>query len=303
MNGVSLNDVQSLRLGTDRSILGKGVHLPAGTQWRRPEDFFTDRLVVIRGVQRAFPGAYELPGQKDVAARFSGTPIMPLKAELLAYLTAEHIQGAAFYEATTNGIRFGLKLPLDGGRGLTVSQEFGPTAVGNRDRKPRPITYDDHGIPVVEIWPNFTSEAWKTYFVFWDSRGGDAFYAKPYGAPESARFAEKRPSGVAEREVTQLGGCPEFLQCSTKEKQADGSSVDVETGVLMPHLDPLQQEPAAEFHIGVDFGTSNTNVYLRRDQARPVPLVLKTVTHPVTESPESDRGPSLYGILSASRPE
>jgi hypothetical protein len=62
----------------------------------------------------------------------------------------------------------------------------------------------------------------------------------------------------------------------------------------MPRLLPLDDQPQAEFHIGVDFGTTNTNVYLRKGQDQPIPLELKTATHSVTAPLQSDREETLY---------
>jgi len=285
-NGISLREVPSLQLGSDRKRLGPHVELPAGTEWRFPQEFFTDRLVLIRDAPNAFPGAFPIDRQSEVAAKFGGSPILPLRDEILKYLTVDHICKNSYFKTVGDSIEFAVLLPLEGGGGLTVSQTYGP--------KGKPIEYQEHGVPVLEIWPNFASPGWNKYFLFWDSRGGDVFFAEPLGATKGDSFPELRDSGQKEREVTEISSAPEFIKCTVPQKQPNGSIVQIPAGVLMPRLQALSDVPVAEFHIGVDFGTTNTNVYLRKVGGQPVPLELKTVTHPVTAPLQSDREETLY---------
>jgi hypothetical protein len=286
-DGVSLRDVPALQLGADHKLLGSHTELPAETEWRFPQDFFTDRLVLIRDAPNAFPGAFPVAGQSGVAAKFGGSPILPLKDELLKYLTVDHICKNAYFKSTGDTIEFGLLLPLEGGGGMTISQVYGPRS--------RPIEFQEHGVPVLEIWPNFASPEWNKYFLFWDSRGGDVFYARPLGSLDGDSFPEWRGPGQKEREVTEISSAPEFIKCTVPQPQPNGSVQQVPAGVLMPRLQVLGNVPPIDFHIGVDFGTTNTNVYLRKEgEARPVPLELKTVTHPVTAPLQSDREETLY---------
>jgi len=73
------------------------------------------------------------------------------------------------------------------------------------------------------------------------------------------------------------------------------------TSNILPYLDLLPnpprvgtQDPNKAWTVGVDFGTSFTNVYYRADNQSPKPLLLSSLSHKVTGTSETRRMEVLY---------
>jgi hypothetical protein len=295
LDGYSLEDIRQIPLGSNKLKIGPNIDLPENVEWRRPEDFFAERLVLIGDSKKAFPGTFEIEGQSAIATKYNGSPIIPLKAELLAYLTPQYIRDNAYFRENNSGIEFGIQLPFENGHGAEISCIYSATPqAGSSGQTGRPIHYETSGIPVVDVWPKFSHPDWKLYFVYWDSLSANVFRVKPHGADNDLRFAERRADGRVEREVFELHYPPDFLLCSIPEKGPDGATRELEAGILMPKIDPLLVESHSDFKIGVDFGTSNTNVYLRKGKDSPEPLKLTLNTLAITAPTPEDREASLY---------
>jgi len=258
--------VHTIALGEDRTYLGH-IALPANAEWRRPEEFFTDRLVLV-SVKNAFPGTLAIKGQDTVAA--DSTALLPVKEELLYYLTPDYIQRNAQFQVDGAGIRVLLKLPLPHNRHLNISR-----------------TYADHEIvrtlhlPLLEVWPDFHSPQWRPYFTFWHRGAAEnPFSAKPFiptGNKES--FAE------AACEITELDTAPGSFVCYQTEIGPAGPELK-QAGVLLTsfreQLPALPPGAGQTFEIGVDFGTTNTRADLRAPGGLPQPLQLQVSPLAVT---------------------
>jgi hypothetical protein len=282
--GYTLADIKTMPFGADPGRLGN-IPLPDNVQWREPRDLFTEKLVIIKASKNAFPGAVSLGGQGEIAAQYEGSPIPPIRTELLSYVTAEYIQAHSYFKRGSSGIEFCIRLPL-AFRELEISRVYDSGSI-IQDSRVR--------VPVLEIWPNFRHEQWKAYFTFWDRLGEDVFYARPFvPGVEAQECAEMRTVHDKEREVTELSTAPDFLVCSLDERGGGPGSGSREIGVLIPNLPQISRAEDLEFHVGVDFGTTNTNVYVRKEKDAPRPLELRTVTHQVTSVAEEVRDGRLY---------
>ena len=265
--------VRTVAAGEDRTRLGH-IALPANAEWRRPEEFFTDRLVLI-GEKNAFPGARLIRGQDTVAA--NATALLPIKEELLSYLTPDYIQWNAQFQVDGAGIRVLLRLPLPHNRHLNISR-----------------TYADHEIvrtlhlPLLEVWPDFHSPQWRPYFTFWHRGAAEnPFSAKPFiptGNKES--FAE------AACEITELDSAPGSFVCYQTEIGPAGPALK-QAGVLLTsfreQLPALAPGAGRTFEIGVDFGTTNTRADLRAPGGLPQPLQLQVSPLGVTAATAGTR--------------
>lgn len=276
---ITLADIERLRkaLGTDPSILGT-VSLQSNI-WRWSDYFFTPKLLLVDENTDAFPGAVAVNGQQAVAGAHRGTPVLPIKSELFRYLTPNQVVNNCRYTADSRSITVHLTLPLRGGECTVRRTYIDPEIV----RLPR--------IPVVEVWPNFTSPHWRLYFTFWDRVASEqTFYAVPV-APGGIqdRCAELDSRGNREREVCQLTSPPEYFVCRLLGQERE------EMGVLVVSLERGQDPTGDTFRIGVDFGTTNTHAYVKRtSRDEPEPLRLSAGTRRISASLDPERIARLY---------
>jgi len=279
VSGHSQADLKVLALGSNRASLGS-VLLPPRVEWRQDSDFFTNRLVFVKHSGDAFPGAVKIEGEHEVAVKYGATPILPVRQELLSYLTPEYLRDHCSYRVTGDSVECGVTLPLSG-NDLRVTHTYKSEEIHTIEE-----------LPVVEVWPGFSSAVWHLYYTFWDVRG--PLYLRPYTLNEQAlTFIEVDDHGKTVREISELKSPPEFLLCYLRTGPSD-SARDEEVGLIVPVMAKVPANREAEFHIGVDFGTTNTTVYMRRDGDIPRAMELRVTSHQVTASQPSERSESLY---------
>lgn len=246
--------------GVRRNVLG-AIMLPANTEWRRPDDFFTDTLVVIQQ-GGALPGAIQIEGQNGNP---NETPLLPVKPELADFLPAVELARRASFHMLGNGIRVSIQLPLAAGRNYEISKTYGADAI-TRTLVP----------PVLEVYPDFSHPNWRLYYTFW-CNGGDpnAFRAEPLGDWNRAQ----ENIDALQVEVQELSAPPEYFVCSH-----NGEPI----GLIPIALRPLQVQGGLALRAGVDFGTTNSHVALLDPNvaaAMPQSLQLDGPTHHVTSVP------------------
>jgi hypothetical protein len=296
--GVTQNDIKNLTFGSKKSL--GSVTLPDDTEWRWAGDFLAGHLTLISNTAKAFPGAWTVAGQTEVADKFGATPILPLKTEILEYLTAEYVRDNSSYrEVAISGgraaIEFKLVLPIVGGRTVAATRIYGGSASETGQDEGYAIDYQPELLPVVEVWPNFRHAGWRCYFLFWDNRGNNVLHARPTDPGRQTESFAEWEGDRKEREIFQLDGPPEFLMCSVTKQAAGKAPAQTDVGVLLPRLEPLPAQPASEYLVGVDFGTTNTNVYLRRRGGDDDPQPLEFMpSHQVSAATVGQRDESCY---------
>jgi hypothetical protein len=278
----SYASVRTIAAGGDRTHLGH-IALPANAEWRRPEEFFTDRLVLI-GEKNAFPGALPIRGQDTVAV--NSTALLPIKEELLSYLTPDYIQRNAQFQIDGAGIRVLLKLPLPHNRHLNISRTYADNE----------IVRTLH-LPLLEVWPDFHSPQWRPYFTFWH-RGTSA---NPFSARPFIPSGNKESFAEASCEITELDSAPGSFVCFQTEIGPAGPEMK-QVGVLLTSyresLPVLPPGAGQTFEIGVDFGTTNTRADLRSSGGLPQPLELQVSPLGITAAIFGTRlGPLLRNFL------
>ena len=247
--------------------------------------------MLIKWPVNALPGAANFEGEPEVASRYQATPVFPLRPELCAYLPAQYLRGKCRFRVTEMGIECSLALPLRGGKRLTISHEF---------RTDEIIIIDQ--LPVVEIWPSFVSQSWHLYYTFSEFKGPLTF--RPYyvqGNPPIT-FQETDERGQILREVSESPSFPEFLLVYLSSP-THGGNRDEEVGLLIPDLKSTPSQQETDFHIGVDFGTTNTTVYMRKGNDIPRPMDFRVSSHQITGSESNLRANSLYRYFYASEVE
>ncbi|MBC8123043.1 MAG: hypothetical protein H7Y22_14545 [Gemmatimonadaceae bacterium] len=238
-----------------------GREVLQGAAWRTPELFFCERLLLIApdNVADRFEGIREVEGQKNLL--FDGrpaVPILPIRGELLDYLSAADLQERIrLFMEKDGSIRVEMRLTLVGvnnkPRSLTIKHLYSREAIDCRTT-----------VPIIEIWPHFRSQTWKTYYTYFDTavrRAQEIFVARPHcGAIHDPEFRpqvfQRSESDV--RQLTRTTAPPTALVCTA---QFPDVSAPVEVGFLLLQDFPTVQTSDAAWSLGIDFGTSATQVY------------------------------------------
>ena len=283
--GLSANDVSEEKLAGDKNRIG-GVSL-SGAEYRRPEDFFTERMVVMEPGD-AIPGSRQISGAQILAAD-GLSAILPVRRELLDYFTPREIAERLTIETTGEDIRVQFSFPLSGPSGAGTNFRF------ERCYSQSELIFLQTNIPVIEIWPNIKREGWNKYYLYYENSeaqtqnreaGKDFFYVEPwlYGKDISG---DVPAHGMANRYTARMDGFPDALIC-TVNATAPGSAYaqPIEAGLLLPKEPaPVSRNPSLSWKVGIDFGTSSTMVYCRKGtQSGPQPLVIHPNLFQITES-------------------
>ena len=141
-------------------------------------------------------------------------------------------------------------------------------------------------LPVLEIWPNFTAPNWKTYYGFYfdGEYGANTFQIGFPGAKEQQPFTE----GSGTYLLARFEEFPRYLECQNRS----GALVGL---VLLPT--PKLVQPRKHWKVGVDFGTSFTNIYVNGSQGGEegiYPLKVDKLHWQVTQSDPETRLPVLF---------
>lgn len=238
-----------------------------------PKDFFTKKLFVIMQ-QDAFSGAMKTTGAD--ALRYQNqivTPILPIDKKLIDYLSLDDLSQRLSFQQSNDGIIVRLRLRLSGpdgnGKEFDIRQEY-------RTKENEVIMMES--VPVLEVWPNFAARdgSWKTYYTFYSAEGvNNTFTAEPYtpGAkPEPQSFSNNK--GEVERIVTRTDLYPEVMFCKAPVANPESNRMELESaGVMLIERPKGLGVQRNSLSIGIDFGTTSTNVYMKEANTEPYPVV------------------------------
>jgi hypothetical protein len=287
--------------GQRNQIAGQNLN---EAEWWTPKDFFTKKLFVVEQ-KDAFPGAMKakIPGA-DVL-RYQNqqiTPILPIEKRLIDYLNINDLSQRLSFEQSNDGIIARLRLRLSGpdgnGREFEIRQEY-------RFKENEVISLGE-SVPVLEVWPNFTIRdgKWKTYYTYYSAEGAsNTFTAEPYtpGAPtpEVQPFTNNR--GEVERIITRAELYPEVMVCKAPVANVETNSMElIPAGVMLiehPKVAELQRNTV---NIGIDFGTTSTNVYIKEGNSDPRPIVFED--HFLQVAAPGSARPTLYDYFLPGEP-
>lgn len=245
------------------------------------KDLFLPEFIFV-DVEDALPGAF-LPDGTQI--NFNGkriTPLIPLNPILLDYLTPEDLIKRIKFTLLNGSegplVRLIIDLPLSG--------------LKNDDKQPQNFRiYKDYPIkeenalaevPVLELWPRFRAEGWKEYYAFYydGEYGEDTFQVSWPEAKEPHTFSEGRGS----YQITRLEEFPSFINCQDRARNTIGL-------ILLKTPDEIKL--TGSWRVGVDFGTSFTNVYVNR-KGTGEPLPLENLHLKLTEVGKDTRTPVLF---------
>lgn len=230
---------------------------------RTGEDFFTEKICLLEAQNDVFPNA--ITNIKINYGRIKNV-ILPIKSELLNYLTPDYIIKNFRISVIENTIKVELDLPLTGfaedGEILTVFKEY-KAAFDVEDWK-KEILDGDLAAPIIQIWPNFIpydESQWQSYYTFYDNCGLNAFNAEPlWGDADEKRELNY---GFVQAIVNKGKKFPEGFICKY-DFETNAGSKEVELGlILLKKPRKLEMAVNNPCKIGIDFGTTNTVTYLQ----------------------------------------
>ncbi len=285
-NNMTHASIAGLPLGVDRQMLGN-VPLPEGFEWRRPEDFLLPRMAVVSS-REAFRDAVHPSGAAQLAVTRSMTPLIPIDACLLEYVPRDVILASSAFSEVGDGIEFSLQLPVDQGRRTVRARRIYPFNELER--------IDPTQLPVTEIWPGFRHPRWSCYFTFCSNAGIQGkFILEPAAAdPAGDKRVEMRADGFPEVAVTRMSAAPEILAFNEVQASPGQETRSVSRGILLPKYQEIQAMLQAPSQVGFDFGTTNTEIYLKVGDALPEALELTVSSASICNVDEGARNGALY---------
>ena len=283
--GITASAINENSLTGNKSTIN-GVPL-VSTEWRRPEDFFTERLAIYQG-GKTLKGVIMVSGSQ-ILANQDQSIILPFKSEILEYFTPQEIAKNVSVAKEGNDIKVRFKFPISGIDGNKMDYQV------EKSYPMQEVIYLVTNVPVIEIWPNFKRVGWKKYYLYYenseaqnqsDGVGHDFLYVYPWAYDNKNIAGDTPMQGLSNLYTARLSGFPEALICTVNLTSSDGvnaSPIDVGF-VLLNEPDTVSAQVGKTWQIGIDFGTSSTMMYSRNGTDTPTPLVLQSNLFQVTDS-------------------
>ncbi len=204
------------------------------------------------------------------------TILLPFKDFISDYFTSEDLEKQVELAPVATpegpGVRVSLTVQLSGFDrpvAYTMFQEY-PLKAENE------ITQD---FPTLALWPNVPPALWKEYFLLVETTEEYGQLAFRIQQPTPNAQPENRRSGQESYQYWKCDRYPDILSAIDKNAQPLG---------LIPLKIPRPQGGnTTSWTVGVDFGTSFTNIYVRKGQSgNPERLQLQTHLLKITHSLE-----------------
>lgn len=235
----------------DQVIKDKDISLANnGILWIRPELFFlTDTLITSKNEINLLN---ESENELNVRLKY----ILPFKKEILDFFSPNEILNelSPAYDDRGDRIIFSFNLPIIGKKeGLQIKKIYKKK---NPDKNEGTIVEIES--PIIDIFPNYLGENWRRYYLFQGNLHKLKVNAIVFGSNIERIEKEYAPGyleGNQKVSVTSISGddCfPDGLEF------LDGNS---SAGLILLQKKAKSQILEDEWTIGIDFGTSNTNVY------------------------------------------
>lgn len=239
--------------------------------WIRPELYFLTSMLT----KAAGPGSF-LTGTEERANGNSSRYLLPLRKEILQFFTVDEIidRLKPSYTEENDRVVFSMRLPLRNGKSVEVKKAY---SVRGAIQGAGEGVLVEREIPVLELFPNYMGEFWARYYMLFSDT--ERLAAKPinYGTPYFYPVDRVQRLDTAtehlKAELTRISGVdcfPEGIELSER----GGAPI----GLVL--VEKSRDSSVASFSgsaiVGVDFGTSNTNVFTLRDDAEPLTLRFKS---------------------------
>ncbi len=214
-------------------------------RWLNPyESFFTDQILQINLNEETTlnPSFIKLE---------ESTYTLPLTKAYFHYFHPDDLEKQSFkiHKDDEDTIHVSLKLPLIGTT-IEITKEY-------RKEQIRKLV----NIPILEVWPNFrTADAegnnnWKLYYLYYSFWGQKQFTR--YDFLPVIPGHEHESAADPERKLWRIDRFPDVIECQTKDEAGRIQPA----GVLLLKLPQLIPIDTNRWKVGIDLGTSNTNIF------------------------------------------
>jgi hypothetical protein len=271
---------QDIRIHKDRTLANFQIQdLRSGRigNWEdvvclEPKDLFLSELTFIIG-ENALPGG-SLP-QSNQALNFKGdkvTPLLPINPILLEYFTpAEIVSKLRFHQdGNSPNVRLTLTLYLTGTKGKPEPHQL---FIDYRLEEQNSVTTT----PILEIWPHFNIPEWTEYYALYSGEmDSNSFQVSFSQAREQNEFESQSFQYI----TTKFDSFPSHIDCNSENRTIGVILLDV----------PKQTRLTETWKVGVDFGTSFTNIFINERGGGTRQLSVENLLHlNVTKSSSDDR--------------
>lgn len=256
--------VGSLSLANFSPELGKTVE--TNSLFWQPLDLFLPELYYTKEAG-AFPGSW-------LTSKLQNTDysiLLPLKSELRDYFTSDDLKQkidlSTIRTSSGPGIRVTLRLSLSGFDHPVEYSCF-------RDYPLKPENAITGSIPTLALWPFVpSSNGWKQYYLLAEtSEGIDLAF----------KIEQPTPEAVADS-ANDIAESYQYWRCQQLPQSLVALGSNGKELGMIPLIQPQRQPSSAgDWVVGVDFGTSLTNVAVRKGSGSPEPLPLKTLLQQIT---------------------
>ncbi|WP_221393170.1 hypothetical protein [Dyadobacter sp. NIV53] len=242
--GSSGTEINRIKLQNDNSI------------WVRPALYFlTDTLLKNKT-------DYDILNTDERFLNAGNTEfLLPFKKEILQFFTPDQIQDILkpTFSKTDGKVEFTFTIPLVSGQSVEIKKTYRSKSDGWRIGDGEIVELE---VPVLDIFPNFLGDFWCQYFILCSD--SDKFritpvnYATPFGLTRKEQRLETDTSN-SKAEIIKVSGYnsfPEALELQDLKNPL---------GIIFLRKNPEITDGGFDKEelvtIGVDFGTSNTNIY------------------------------------------
>ncbi|HYI07480.1 MAG TPA: hypothetical protein VEK57_00290 [Thermoanaerobaculia bacterium] len=217
--------------------------------WVRPELYFlTDTLLTA-------PEKGDFFAPNEHASNTDARYVLPFRREILEFFSPEEIATVLQpeYRSSERGVVFSFRLPVGDSDFERVEKIYRDKNAGEGEGVIRPVS-----VPAIELFPNYLDRHWRRYYVF--QADCDIIAATPIVFGENEIVSRTRDG---KHRITQITGSAAFPEGLVLNATATGAPIGL---ILLPK--PAEPHSlAGTWRIGIDFGTSNTNIFLQSDSA------------------------------------
>lgn len=223
--------------------------------WIRPELFFLSNILVKTN------GIGSILNNSEEELNISSKYILPFKKELLEYFSPEDIREKLrpVYIEDGGVVAFSFNIPV-GNKEIKIEKKYRNKVVKETDGLILEIE-----APIIEIFPDYLGENWMKYFLFQGM--AEAYNVNPilYGNGQNIESRERSYNNNLIDQKTRIyeisgkNAFPEALEIN--------KNTNVPIGIILLNKSEKNQGLKNSWKIGIDFGTSNTNVYKKSGSA------------------------------------
>lgn len=136
-------------------------------------------------------------------------------------------------------------------------------------------------VPVLEVWPNFKADNWQEYYAlyYYEDDINKTFQVRLPKTKETRNFEDA--NGTGSYQIAQIAEFPEFVDCRNKSGNRLGL-------ILLQPPKEVGTTTVSPWTVGVDFGTSFTNVYVNQN-GNVARLPLEPLYFQITQSTREER--------------